>query len=49
LEILAKTRNEKILTNDIVKLISDTEFVWLGRFDNVINSGGVKINTEQIE
>jgi O-succinylbenzoic acid--CoA ligase len=40
---------EKIVTNDIVNLISDTQFVWLGRFDNVINSGGIKLMPEQIE
>lgn len=40
---------EKIVTNDIVKLHSKTEFEWLGRFDNVINSGGIKIHPEQIE
>jgi O-succinylbenzoic acid--CoA ligase len=50
LEILAKNiSNEKIVTNDIVKLVSDTQFVWLGRFDNVINSGGIKIMPEQVE
>ncbi|CAN1562880.1 O-succinylbenzoic acid--CoA ligase [Flavobacteriaceae bacterium] len=50
LEILAKNiGNEKIVTNDVVKLVSDTQFVWLGRFDNVINSGGIKIMPEQIE
>ncbi|HEY5688791.1 MAG TPA: AMP-binding protein [Yeosuana sp.] len=38
-----------IVTNDIVKLYSDTEFEWLGRFDNVINSGGVKIFPESVE
>ena len=37
---------QPIVTNDIVKLYSDTEFEWLGRFDNVINSGGVKIFPE---
>ena len=41
--------DEKVITNDIVKLHSDTEFEWLGRFDNVINSGGVKLHPEQIE
>jgi O-succinylbenzoic acid--CoA ligase len=41
--------NEKIVTNDVVQLISETEFDWLGRFDNVINSGGVKLHPEQIE
>ncbi|OOG67122.1 AMP-binding protein [Flavobacterium sp. A45] len=50
LEILAKNiGNDKIVTNDIVKLVSDTQFVWLGRFDNVINSGGIKIMPEQVE
>jgi len=50
LEIYAKNiRSEKIVTNDIVKLISDTQFVWLGRHDNIINSGGVKIIPEQVE
>ncbi len=38
-----------IITNDIVNLISDTAFEWLGRYDNVINSGGVKLIPEQIE
>jgi len=50
LEIVAKNiGSEKIVTNDIVELISDTQFVWLGRFDNVINSGGIKIMPEQVE
>lgn len=41
--------SEKIVTNDVVKLISDSEFEWLGRYDNIINSGGVKLFPEQIE
>lgn len=42
--------SEKVLfTNDVVRLISDTQFEWLGRFDNVINSGGVKLQPEVIE
>ncbi|WP_370398237.1 AMP-binding protein [Tenacibaculum dicentrarchi] len=44
-----KVSEEKIITNDIVKLISATKFQWLGRFDNVINSGGVKLHPEKIE
>jgi len=44
-----RIQTEKIVTNDVVKIISDTEFDWLGRFDNVINSGGVKLHPEQIE
>ncbi|EDM43971.1 putative O-succinylbenzoate--CoA ligase [unidentified eubacterium SCB49] len=40
---------EPVITNDIVSLISDTAFTWLGRYDNVINSGGVKLFPETIE
>lgn len=39
----------KIKTNDIVEINSETEFDWQGRFDNVINSGGIKLFPEQIE
>ncbi len=38
-----------INTNDLVELISDSEFKWLGRYDTIINSGGVKLIPEQIE
>ncbi len=38
-----------VVTNDLVDIINDTHFVWLGRFDNVINSGGIKLYPEQIE
>ena len=41
--------SDLVVTNDIIKLISATEFEWLGRFDNVINSGGIKLFPEQIE
>ena len=41
--------NEKIITHDIVKLKSKTKFEFLGRFDNIINSGGIKIIPEIIE
>lgn len=39
----------RLTTNDMVKLISTGEFEWLGRYDNVINSGGIKIHPEKIE
>lgn len=42
-------QSEPFITNDIVRLKSDTSFEWLGRFDNVINSGGVKLFPETIE
>lgn len=38
-----------LVTNDMVALVSDTTFRWLGRHDNVINSGGVKIHPEEVE
>ena len=41
--------SELVFTNDIVHLISDTQFEWLGRFDTIINSGGVKLHPEKIE
>ncbi len=41
--------NGTIQTNDVVELLSNTAFEWKGRYDTVINSGGVKLNPEQIE
>ena len=40
---------KEVTTNDMVDLIDKTHFIWRGRFDNVINSGGVKIFPEEIE
>ncbi|WAC02616.1 AMP-binding protein [Lacinutrix neustonica] len=40
---------ERIMTNDMVKLHSNTTFEWLGRIDNIINTGGIKVHPEQIE
>ena len=36
-------------TNDIVELIDNKSFRWLGRRDNIINSGGIKIVPELVE
>lgn len=36
-------------TNDSVELLSPTSFRWLGRVDNVVNSGGIKLHPEEIE
>lgn len=41
--------DNEIITNDLVKIYSKTSFEWLGRIDNVINSGGIKLYPEQIE
>ena len=38
-----------IATNDVAKLMDDRRFTWLGRYDNVVNSGGIKIFPEEIE
>ena len=38
-----------LVTNDIVAIKDTNHFQWLGRFDSVINSGGVKIFPEQVE
>lgn len=40
---------EVIMTNDIVELVNENQFIFLGRMDNVINSGGIKLIPEQIE
>jgi O-succinylbenzoic acid--CoA ligase len=44
-----KISEETIVTNDLVELVNENEFVFLGRIDNVINSGGIKLIPEQIE
>ena len=41
--------DNKIQTNDIVEIVSKSEFKWLGRYDTIINSGGIKLIPEQIE
>jgi O-succinylbenzoic acid--CoA ligase len=50
LEITAsKLIDEKLITNDLIILESESSFKWLGRADNIINSGGVKLIPEKIE
>lgn len=39
----------QLATNDIVELIDSQHFRWIGRHDNVINSGGIKLHPELIE
>ncbi len=43
------TLGKTIVTNDRVDLAADGSFVWLGRVDNIINSGGIKVQAEQVE
>lgn len=44
-----KVTDETIVTNDIVELINEKEFYLKGRYDNIINSGGIKIIPETVE
>jgi O-succinylbenzoic acid--CoA ligase len=41
--------DEILITNDVVSFTGDNEFIWKGRYDNVIISGGVKLLPEEIE
>ncbi|WP_370390980.1 AMP-binding protein [uncultured Winogradskyella sp.] len=45
----SKLVEEKLVTNDVVDLKSETSFDLLGRYDNVVNSGGIKLFPELIE
>ncbi|MFV0247536.1 MAG: AMP-binding protein [Tenacibaculum sp.] len=41
--------DKEVITNDVVELVSEKEFNWLGRYDHVINSAGIKLHPEVIE
>ena len=41
--------DETLQTNDIARIYPDGSFMILGRKDNVINSGGIKIQAEELE
>jgi O-succinylbenzoic acid--CoA ligase len=41
--------SQKIVTNDIVEIVNSGSFRWIGRWDNVINTGGVKVFPEKVE
>ena len=43
------TNNEFLVTNDIVELLTPNRFRWIGRADNIINTGGVKVQVEKVE
>jgi len=40
---------KEVQTNDVITMDSATEFRWMGRLDNIINSGGIKLHPEKIE
>lgn len=45
----AASNHEWIFTNDVVELTEGKKFKIVGRYDNIINSGGVKIQLEEVE
>ncbi len=44
-----KLTPEVLVTNDVVELLTYKKFNWKGRYDHVINSGGIKLHPEVIE
>ena len=45
----ALSQGVTLQTNDLVQFFPDGSFRWLGRIDNVMNSGGVKVQIEKVE
>jgi O-succinylbenzoic acid--CoA ligase len=43
------TNREWLATNDLIEIVNLNEFIWKGRADFTINSGGVKIQLETVE
>ena len=43
------TNNQWLATNDCVEFVSPHSFIVTGRIDNVINSGGIKVQAEKVE
>jgi o-succinylbenzoate---CoA ligase len=41
--------DKPVITNDLVELVDENRFRWVGRFDTIINTGGVKVAPEKIE
>lgn len=41
--------NQRMVTNDMARLYEDGTFMITGRIDNVVNSGGIKIQPEEDE
>ncbi len=49
LVISAKYLPKPVITNDLVEIPEKGKFLWLGRWDTVINTGGIKVVPEKIE
>ena len=41
--------NSTITTNDVSKIINKESFKWIGRLNNIVNSGGIKLHPEELE
>jgi len=44
-----KLVNSSIVTKDVIELLAENQFEIIGRYDNMINTGGVKVFPESIE
>ena len=45
----SRISSETICTKDVVEIVNENEFIFLGRLDNIVNSGGIKLIPETIE
>jgi len=43
------TQEAWLQTNDVVQLLDNQRFVWQGRADNTLNTGGIKVQIEVLE
>ena len=49
LQISGDYLEDPVITNDLVEIPAQGKFRWLGRWDSVINTGGIKVLPEKIE
>lgn len=50
LRIWADATNQTwVQTNDVVELMDSQRFIWKGRADNILNTGGIKVQIEVLE
>jgi len=42
-------KEKRLQTNDLVEILDEKHFIWIGRSDFTINSGGIKIQPEILE
>ncbi|MBK3518503.1 AMP-binding protein [Carboxylicivirga marina] len=45
----SEVNESQVVTNDVVEMCSPSSFLIKGRFDNIINTGGIKVIAEEIE